>query len=77
MLEKSVKAVIYHDGEQYCGKCLEIDVFTQGHTVDETIKNMEEAVSLHLEDEDASKFGLVKNPSLLIMMETELQPAYA
>jgi predicted RNase H-like HicB family nuclease len=77
MLEKSIKAVIYHDGEQYCGKCLEIDVFTQGRSVDETIKNLEEAASLHLEDEDPAKYGLVKNPSLLIMMETDLQPAYA
>lgn len=77
MLEKNIKTVIYHDGEQYCGKCLEIDVFTQGKTVDEVIKNLEEAVSLHLEGVDPTKYGLVKEPSLLIMMEAELQHAYA
>ena len=77
MLEKNVKAVIYHDGEQYCGKCLEIDVFTQGKTVDEVVKNLEEAVSLHLEGIDPSQYGLAKEPSLLIMLEAELRHAYA
>lgn len=77
MLEKSIKAIIYHDGEQYCAKCMEIDVLTQGKTVDEVIKNLEEAVSLHLEGVDPEKYGLIKEPSLLIMMEAELQHAYA
>lgn len=76
-MEKSVKAVIYHDGKYYCGKCLEIDVFTQGKTVDEVVKNLEEAVSLHLEGIDPAQYGLAKEPSLLIMMEAELQHAYA
>jgi predicted RNase H-like HicB family nuclease len=77
MFEKNVKAIIYHDGEQYCGKCLEIDVFTQGKTVDEVIKNLEEAVSLHLVGVDPATYGLAKEPSLLIMIEAELQHAYA
>lgn len=76
-MEKMIKAVIYYDGKYYCAKCLEIDVFTQGKTVDETIKNLKEAISLHLEGIDPVEYGLVKNPGLLIMLEFDLQPLYA
>lgn len=46
-----------------------------GDTLDEVIQNLQEAVVLHLEDEDAAEFGLVAKPSLLITFE--LQPEYA
>lgn len=45
-----IKAEIYFDGEYYCARTLDIDVFTQGKTLDETVKNLREAVALHLED---------------------------
>ncbi|MBI3292030.1 MAG: type II toxin-antitoxin system HicB family antitoxin [Elusimicrobia bacterium] len=70
--EQSVKAYIYYDGKHYCVRCSPIDVFTQGKTLDETVKNVREAVALHLEDETNRK-GLPKNPPILILMETTLQ----
>ena len=76
-MEKTVKALIYFDGQNYCAKCFEIDVFTQGKTLDETTKNLKEAVVLHLEGVNPADYGLSKNPGLLIMMEEELQPAHA
>ena len=76
-MEKTVKAFIYFDGEYYCAKCLEIDVFTQGKTIDETIKNLKEAVSIHLEGVDPAEFGLIKEPGLLIMMESDISLAHA
>ncbi len=48
---------------------------TQGETLDEVVDNLKEAVSLHLEGEDPSEFGLVAKPSILITFE--LQPDYA
>ena len=74
-MEKSIKAVIYSDGQYYCAKCLEIDVFTQGKTIDEVIDNLKEAVALHLEAVNPAQYGLCEKPSLLIMMESE--PQYA
>jgi predicted RNase H-like HicB family nuclease len=50
---------------------MEIAVVTQGKTLDETISNLQEAVTLHLEGEDPAEFDLVSNPSLLITMELE------
>jgi predicted RNase H-like HicB family nuclease len=41
-------------------------VVTQGKTLDETIANLQEAVSLHLEGEDPAEFELEPNPSLLV-----------
>ena len=48
---------------------------TQGNTLDEVVNNLKEAISLHLEGEDPSEFGLVAKPSLQITVE--LQPEYA
>ncbi len=62
-----LKAEIYFDSEYYCARTLNIDVFTQGRTIDETIKNLKEAVSLHLEDE--ADYGLQEVSSILAMVE--------
>ncbi len=48
---------------------------TQGETLDKVAQNLLEAVSLHLEGEDAANFGLVANPLLIVTFE--LQPEYA
>ncbi len=74
-LNQKITAII-HSGDQqgYVAECVEILVVTQGNTLDEVVNNLKEALSLHLEGEDPSEFGLVP-PSLQIMVE--LQPEYA
>ena len=59
-----VKADIYFDGKFWCGRCLDIDVFTQGKTLDELVKNLKEAVNLHL-GSHPKKF----QPSIISLME--------
>src|SRR6266566_6653629 len=44
----TVHAVISRSGEYYVAECLEIAVVTQGHTLDEALTNLQDAVSLHL-----------------------------
>ena len=75
-LQQTIKSFI-RPGEQngYVAECLEISVVTQGETLDEVVKNLTEAVSLHLEEEELAEFGLVDNPSILVTFE--LQPSYA
>ncbi len=42
--------VIIKKGEkQYVALCPEIDVVSQGYTVEEAVKNLKEAVTLHIE----------------------------
>jgi len=74
-LQQNIHAIIRRGEEDgYFAECIEIAVSAQGATLHETSKNLAEAVSLHLEDENPSDFGLVAKPSLAI--SCELQPEY-
>jgi hypothetical protein len=46
-----VKIEVYNDGETWCARGIGEDIFTQGQTVDELYRNIQEAVALHFEDE--------------------------
>jgi predicted RNase H-like HicB family nuclease len=72
----TIQAVIYPGDESgYVAECLNLAVVTQGKTLDETVKNLREAIQLHLEGEDLQELGLAPNPPVLITMEME--PVYA
>lgn len=64
-----VKMEAYHDGTFWCARGIREDVFTQGKTLDELLKNAKDAVSLHYEDE--LKRG--KTLNLLLISETEVK----
>ncbi|HEC98738.1 MAG TPA: type II toxin-antitoxin system HicB family antitoxin [Nitrospirae bacterium] len=63
-----VKIDTYFDGEYWCARGLSEDIFTQGETYDELLKNIREAVSLHFEDV-ISKGGTLE---ILVMSEMEV-----
>lgn len=46
-----LKVDTYFDGEYWCARGVNEDIFTQGETYDELLKNIKDAVALHLEDE--------------------------
>jgi len=75
-LRHTIQAVI-HPGEEggFVAECLELAVVTQGATLDETVANLREAVSLHLEGEDLAALGLSPEPTVVISME--LEPVHA
>lgn len=63
-----VKFETYYDGEFWCAKGTNYDIFTQGKTYEELLKNIKEAASLHFEEE-------LKNNKLfdiLVMNEMEV-----
>jgi hypothetical protein len=47
----SVEMEIYNDGEMWCARGVGHDIFTQGKTLDELHRNIQEAVDLHFEPE--------------------------
>ena len=47
---RSVTAIIRKGETHYIGECVEIDVVTQGTTIDETLLNLKEAVALYFEN---------------------------
>ena len=74
-LQRTIKAIIRKGDDYYVAECVEIAVVTQGKTLEETLSNLQEAVSLHLEGEDLASLGLVQNPTILVTMK--LEPARA
>lgn len=71
MLRQTIKAVVNKGESHYVAECLEISVVTQGVTLDETLANLQEAISLYLEGENLEELGLVEHPGLLLVMEFE------
>ncbi len=74
-MRHSIKAFVHKGESYYIAECMEIAVVTQGKTLDETMKNLQEAVSLHLEGEEMADFDLAPNPSLLVTLEMGLAVA--
>jgi predicted RNase H-like HicB family nuclease len=54
-----VKVDTYFDGEYWCARGVSEDIFTQGETYDELLKNIKEAVALHF-DEEARASGIIQ-----------------
>lgn len=76
-LRDTVHAVVAKDGEWYVADCAEIAVVTQGHTLDETIANLREAIALHLEGEEAVSLGLATSPRIVVTLELRTGDAAA
>lgn len=74
-MQRTIKAFIHKGEQQYVAECLEISVVTQGKTLDETVRNLQEAVTLHLEGEDLGELGLSPDPALLVTLELESRVA--
>lgn len=71
MLRRSIKAYVTKGDTYFVAQCVDINVVTQGQTLDETVHNLQEAVALFLEGEDLAELNLADNPSLLITLEIE------
>ncbi len=62
---KTIKYIVYKEGEYYVSQCLNVDVSSFGNTIQEAIDNLNEALVLYF-DEPGSKMDLpVINETLL------------
>ena len=43
-------AAITHEGEWYVARCLQVEVTSQGETIEEALYNLREALELYFED---------------------------
>lgn len=43
-------AALTHEGGWYVARCLDVDVTTQGHSVEDALANLREALELYFED---------------------------
>lgn len=67
-----IHAVAYPSENAFVAECLEVAVVTQGDTLDELLRNLNAALSLHLEGEDLAALGLSSQPRLQVIIETSL-----
>jgi predicted RNase H-like HicB family nuclease len=72
-LSDTIHAVLRLDGRTYVAECLEIAVVTQAGSADEVLENLEDAIALHLEGEDAKALGLVDRPRISLTYEVPLR----
>jgi predicted RNase H-like HicB family nuclease len=70
--------VEYHDGSAdgddgqpyYVASCDQLGLVTDGHTMDELLRNLRDAIDLAFEDDDPTKvYNVVAHPRLSIHME--------
>jgi hypothetical protein len=71
-LRDSVHATVWRGERVYVAECWELAVVTQGHTLDEVVSNLREALALHLEGEDLAALGLAHSPRLVVTYESTL-----
>ncbi len=70
-MRHTIQAIVYADSGGYVAECTDLHAVTQGDTLDETISNLREVVTLALEDEDLPERGLAPNPTILVTVELE------
>jgi predicted RNase H-like HicB family nuclease len=63
-----LSAAIHREGEWFISWCPELDVASQGRTVEEALANLREALELYLEDREVD---LPEEPFLLTTVEVE------
>jgi predicted RNase H-like HicB family nuclease len=68
---KSVTAIIHKGEKFFIGECLEVDIITQGNTIDEVLSNLKEAIALYFENEDIEKLSLPKEPAIAVPIVVE------
>jgi predicted RNase H-like HicB family nuclease len=49
---QTLTAAVHREEDWYVAQCLEVDVASQGHTIDEALANLAEAVGLYLDEVD-------------------------
>jgi predicted RNase H-like HicB family nuclease len=66
---------IYKGEKYYIGEGIDLPIVTQGRTIDETVRNIKSALTLHLKGEKLSELDIGRNPSVLVNLE--LEPIHA
>lgn len=68
----TVHVVVRRSAGYYVAESLELALVTQGRSLDELLRNLRQAVRLHLEGEDPGEFGLSTSPRIAVTYEERL-----
>ena len=67
-MKRRLSAAVHREGAWFVSWCSELDVASQGRTVEEALANLREALEIYLEGQDAD---LPEEPFLLTPVEVE------
>ena len=59
---RTLTAALHREDDWYVAQCLEVDVASQGHTIDEALANLAEAVQLYMEEVDDRARHVTETP---------------
>jgi len=57
-------SVVWRESDMYVSWCPDLDIASQGETVEEALNNLKEAIELYFEDEDAQIPTEISQPIL-------------
>ena len=69
---KSLKYVVYQDGKYYVSQCLNVDISSFGKTIEEAVKNLEDAVELYLRDDLPQESSSFHEIGIALIGETNI-----
>lgn len=72
-MKRIIQVYVSKGDKYYVAEGVDLPVVTQGKTLDELARNIEEAIELHLEGENPADFGIAPNPSVLMNFELPTQ----
>jgi predicted RNase H-like HicB family nuclease len=73
-MKRIIQVRIFRGDKYYVAECFDLPVVTQGATLDELMKNVQEAIAIQLEGESLADFGLAPDASILASYELEPEP---
>ncbi len=68
----TIHVVVRRSAGFYVAEGLELALVTQGRLLDELLRNLRQAIRLHLESEDPALFGLSTSPRIAVTYEERL-----
>lgn len=75
-MHKTLTATIWREGEGYVSFCPELDIASQGDSIQEARSNLREAVELFFDAADPSEIGSRFNPEVYVTsLEVEFEAA--
>jgi len=61
-MSRNLTAAVHQEEDWYVAQCLEVDVASQGRTIEEALGNLAEAVALYLEEVDDPQQHVTATP---------------
>jgi predicted RNase H-like HicB family nuclease len=65
MQQRILENVVWKEGKYFVAQCLNIDISSFGESREEALRNLDEAISLYLEDEEHEDIQNVENPEIV------------